>query len=637
MPSPPPTAPPDRPEPRGTFLAARAAAEAAANAAARRATRLSVVRLVSFFAGVALVVLVALELHVGVALLAAAAGIAAFNQLIGRQQAADRERDRQRRIAALNDGELASLDYDFAAFDGGGEYRDPGHPYTGDLDVFGEHSVFRLLNRTASLVGRTALAHYARHPLTDPPDVAARQRAAAELAADLPWRQGFLAAGAEAPAKPRALDRLRAWAAAPPQLTEAWWPAVFWGLGLANVAWLASFAYLPFYVALLGYAPTAYLLYRARPAVDAVHARTEEAVDLLARYRAMIAAVEARTWSSDLLAVLADALRAGDTPASPALDRLADDARQLAVRVNPFVLLLNVFTFWEIRYARRLERWKATHLPPGATAVELPAAAHFPLPSAASPPPPTGGTLDAWLAALGAFDALTSLAGAHYRYPAWCWPAVAAGVSIEGRSLHHPLLPPDRSVANDFAAPARAHIHLLTGSNMAGKSTFLRTVGLHLAMAQWGAPVPAASLRLPPLSVYTSMRTQDDLHEGASAFYAELQRLRFVVEATRRGEGVFFLLDEILKGTNSQDRHAGGRALLTQLIRHGGAGIVATHDLELGAMARESDAVDNLRLEVEADAAGELYFDYTVKPGLAESRNASILMERMGLGVDLDD
>ena len=167
---------------------------------------------------------------------------------------------------------------------------------------------------------------------------------------------------------------------------------------------------------------------------------------------------------------------------------------------------------------------------------------------------------------------------------------------------------------------------------MAGKSTFLRTVGLHVAMAQMGSPVPAASLTSPLLLVYTSMRTQDNLHEGASAFYAELQRLRFVVEATERGEPVFFLLDEILKGTNSQDRHEGGRALIRQLIRNGGAGIIATHDLELGALAEESDDIQNIRLEVETDAEGQLYFDYTVKPGLAQSRNASVLMRQMGLG-----
>ena len=620
--------------PHDAFVTARDRAREAARRAGARATRLGVVRLVSFFALDALVAWIGIELHPAAGIAAAVAGVVAFNQLVGRQQAADRERDRQQRIAALNEGELASLDYDFARFDGGGDYRDAQHPYTADLDVFGPNSVFALLNRTASLVGREGLAAYCRHPLADPDDIAARQRAAAELGADLEWRQRFLAAGAEAPGRARALDRLRHWAAAPQQLTAAWWPAVFWGLGLFNVAWLASFFFLPFYLALLAYAPTLYLLYRARPVVDEVHAQTEEAVDLLAQYREMIAAVEGRAWSSELCLVLAEALTVEGGRLSSALDELAGDARQLAVRVNPFVLLLNLVSFWEVRYARRLERWKARYLQAGARASDLPASVAFALPTelsdASVAPRPT--RLDDWLVALGALDALTSLGGASFRYPAWAWPEVVAGTGIAGRGLHHPLLPPGRSVPNDFAAPAQSHIHLLTGSNMAGKSTFLRTIGLHLAMAQWGAPVPAAALRLPPLSVYTSMRTQDDLHRGASAFYAELQRLRVVVDATRARERVFFLLDEILKGTNSQDRHAGGRALIEQLIRHGGAGIIATHDLELGAMATESSAIDNLRLEVEADDEGELYFDYTVKPGLAQSRNASILMARLGLG-----
>ena len=614
---------------------AREAAAAAAAAAEKRAARMSWARLVGFVALVATVVLLFAEVHPAAAVAALVVGLAGFNRLVGRQQALDRERDHQTRRAAVASGELDSLDYRFADFDGGADYRDPEHPYSGDLDLFGDNSVFQLLNRTGSRVGREALAAYLRHALDDPAQIRARQAAVAELAPLLDWRLGFAAHGHGSIASASAIDRLRTWAAEPPALTERWWPAATVGLSLFNVAWLVSFAYLPFYLALLGYAPTAWLLRRAKPEVDRIHKRTEEAVGLLARYRDMIGAVERHDWATPLLRELSGAFRLGDrTAASEALRQLGSLSRQLALRVNPFILLLNLFSFWEVRYARRLEAWKVRYAQAGEALTVL-QSVYYELPTDTSPAERLGRPmtrLDLWLASLGAFDALASFGAAAYRWPHWTAPELHEREEIEGLGLHHPLLPPRRSVANDFAAPARGHISLLTGSNMAGKSTFLRTVGLHVAMAHWGCPVPAASLRLPVLRVYTSMRTQDDLHEGASAFYAELKRLRFVVEATARGERVFFLLDEILKGTNSQDRHEGGRGLIRQLIRHGGAGIVATHDLELGTLAEETGRVSNIRLEVDTDADGQLYFDYTVKPGLARSRNASALMRQMGLG-----
>ena len=625
------------PASRAALEQARDRAQAAAAATARQASRLSLLRLVAFVALVAVAVFCFAEVHPAAGLAAVVIGLLAFNRLVGRQQALDREHATQLREAEVLQGELRSLDYELDGFDGGGDYRDPQHPYTSDLDVFGANSVFQLLNRTSSLVGREALAYYFREVLQDAGQIVARQEAIAELADVLDWRTRFAAYGSDAVAAPAIIDKLRTWALTPAQLTERWWPAAIWGLSLFNVAWLASFAYLPFYFALLGYLPTVWLLRRAKPHVDAVHAQTEEAVATLTRYERMIGAIESQAWSSQLLQTLSGYLDSThDTGASQVLRGLAHESRQLALRVNPFVLLLNLFSLWEVRYARRLEARKAAHLT-GPGAVQVLQGAYFDLPTASPPAERLGrpaSRLDAWLVSLGAFDALSSLAAAAYRWPHWTTPTITPEQRIAGEGLHHPLLAPARSVANGLAMPTRGHIKLLTGSNMAGKSTFLRTVGLHVVLAHCGSRVPAAALSVPLLRVYTSMRTQDDLHEGASAFYAELQRLRIVVEATQRGENVFFLLDEILKGTNSQDRHEGGRALLEQLIRHGGAGVVATHDLELGALAAETSAVDNVRLEVDTDADGRLYFDYTVKPGLAESRNASALMRQLGLGVD---
>ena len=608
-------------------------AEAAAQAA-RRASRLSILRLLAFIGLVALSVLLFAEVHVVAAIAAVIIGLAAFNQLVGRQQKLDREREHLNRQAELLDRELRSVAYELEAEDVGEDFLDAAHPYSGDLDLFGANSLFQLLNRTGCLIGREALASYMRNALQDREHIEQRQAAVAELAPLLAWRTAFAAHGATTLARAGSIDKLRQWAAAPNSLVESWWPAAIFGLSVFNVLWLASFVYLPFYLALVGYAPTVWLLRRAKPHVDQIHKQTEEAVELLGNYQQMIAAIQTPTWSSAVLQILTTLLRAGDgQSASVALRQLSQYSRQLALRVNPFVLLLNLFSLWEIRYARKLERWKQQHLNTQDLA-EFPASLRFDLPSArhVQAEGQRSTRLDVWLLALGAVDALSSFAAAAFRWPHWRQPSFHAQSEIAGQGLHHPLLHPERSVANDFSTPTQGHIKLLTGSNMAGKSTFLRTVGLNIVMAHWGCHVPAESLSLPLLQVYTSMRTQDDLHEGASAFYAELQRLRIVVEATRRGDRVFFLLDEILKGTNSQDRHEGGRALIEQLIRQGGAGIVATHDLELGSLAEQTSAVETIRLEVETNQQGELYFDYTVKPGLAQSRNASVLMAQMGLG-----
>ncbi len=623
--------------PQQQFETASARAAEAARSAKAKANRLSIIRLLTFFGGVALAVLVGVEVHPLAAVGVVAVGLYLFNKLIGQQQALDEAHRRFERIVELNAEELLSLKFDFAAFDSGEDFADAQHPFSGDLDIYGANSLFQQHNRTASLVGRCALAEWMQRPLQRVADIVLRQEAIKELLPQLAWRQQFLAAGSNAPANVSALQRLRQWASSSATLTESYWRWIIPVLSIFNVLWLASFFYLPFYIALLGYLPTIYLLSKAKSRVDVVHTETEEAVALLTRYQAMLGWIERTTWSSPLLAALAEFAATTDaSPASNALQQLAYDSKQLALRVNPFVLLLNLFSFWEIRYARRLEQWKVQHLTASGNA-DFPAAAQFHLPSAAdATTAPQANALEHWLLTLGAFDALTSLAAAAFRWPDWTFPRFdeSATASINGAQLKHPLLAPARSVGNDFSSPARAHINLLTGSNMAGKSTFLRTVGLHIAMAHWGAATPAQSLSLPLLQVYTSMRTQDNLHEGASAFYAELQRLRFVVEATHRGDNVFFLLDEILKGTNSQDRQEGGKALLRQLIRHGGAGIVATHDLELGELAADTTAITTIRLEVETDTSGQLYFDYTVKPGLAESRNASILMEQMGLGMN---
>ena len=293
--------------------------------------------------------------------------------------------------------------------------------------------------------------------------------------------------------------------------------------------------------------------------------------------------------------------------------RLSYIIRQLNVRYNAFSFIFNIFGLWELQYVYRLEQWKA--------AVQ--------------------GHLPRWFEAMASFEALSSLGNIHHNNPEWAFPAITNGAVVEAEELGHPLLHRDKRVCNEIHLPTNGHIKLITGSNMAGKSTFLRTVGLNMVLAMAGAPVCARSMALPPLQVYTSMRTQDALQESTSSFYAELKRLKFIIEAVEDTADhqppqlqAFFLLDEILKGTNSNDRHTGSKALIRQLIRSRGSGIIATHDLELGQLEAEANGtIENLRIEVEIQD-GELHFDYKLKKGVSQSFNATLLMKRMGIKIE---
>ena len=263
-----------------------------------------------------------------------------------------------------------------------------------------------------------------------------------------------------------------------------------------------------------------------------------------------------------------------------------------------------------MQQAYRIDKWKATHKE----------------------------QLPHWFEALAEIEALVSLGNLALNNPDWCQPEIQEQREFVANELGHPLIAADKRVSNTIQMPTQGHMHLLTGSNMAGKSTWLRTVGINIVLALAGAPVCAKNMKLPLLQVYTSMRTQDALHESTSSFYAELKRLKFIIEAVEDpaktdGIPVFFLLDEILKGTNSRDRHTGAKALIRQLIASRGAGLIATHDLELGALEAEADGrIENWAIEVDI-RDGQLFFDYKLKRGVSQSFNATLLMQQMGIKI----
>ena len=516
------------------------------------------------------------------------------------------QRDFAAELLRLNEAERRAIDYDFSAFDGGGEYAAAAHPFALDLDVFGEQSLFRSLNRTVTSAGQSLLAQWFMRPLTERAAVLRRREAIRELADRPDFRQRFYATGiASKGQRARASD---AWMKGMPRfadravwrmlkvLVPALWIVVAVGCAVgAFPTWAAGgMLAVSFGVANLP-ARRIHVLCKSADRMEGV----------LKSYAALIARVEAETFCAEsLVALRRRFVPAEGVSASQAIRGLSRLIGALDQRYSMAGLLLNLFLLRDVWLAARVERWMARHARHAAD----------------------------WFGALAEVDALCSLGGFAFNHPDYPYPELTdAYFRMEGRELGHPLIHRDRCVRNDLHIARPPHFVVITGANMAGKSTYLRTVGVNFLLACMGLPVCAEQLTVSPAPLFTSLRTADSLAAGESYFFAELKRLKQIIDRLQAGEQLFIILDEILKGTNSEDKRKGSLALMKQLVGRGACGIIATHDLQLGALADEfPDAVENGCFEADM-TADTLTFSYRLRPGVAQNMNACFLMKRMGI------
>jgi DNA mismatch repair ATPase MutS len=589
------------------------AAEFSARATALQARyeKLGWVRLLSFLALVAVIILVWRETPWWSGMLTTGLGIFAFARLVrwhGRIQA---DAQHQQQLARLNTAEAQGQNNDFSAFSVGTDFVDPQHPYSYDMDLFGPYSLFQMVNRGNTSIGQARLASWLQDPSTNDV-ILERQAAGRDLAQQLEWQHHLRAYGAALEEEDGQIDRLYDWLKEPFVVEENTLRKV--ALWVAPLLFIVSMALWvtvwPWYQALLLLIPAGLWLRNSLEEIQKMHTLTGRAADTLRRYGQLISHIETAQFEAPKLKSLQAVFTEGDVSASQAIHKLAYRVSQLDVRYNAFVFLLEFSIVWDLQQAYRMDKWKLRHR----------------------------DRLPQWFEALAELEALVSFGNLTMNQPQWIFPTLQEERQLHAEALGHPLLPNDKRVTNDISMPTAGHMHLLTGSNMAGKSTWLRTVGINIVLALAGAPVCARVFRLPQLQVYTSMRTQDALHESTSSFYAELKRLKFIIEAVEdpsktAGRPVFFLLDEILKGTNSRDRHTGSKALIRQLIASKGAGIIATHDLELGELEAEANnQIENWAIEVDIKD-GQLFFDYKLKRGVSQSFNATLLMQQMGIKV----
>ncbi|OJJ18100.1 hypothetical protein BKI52_29165 [marine bacterium AO1-C] len=574
--------------------------------------QVSTVRLLSFVGAIISAFYVGrLAGHWGWGALAFVIGIGIFIALIKRHNRIVYQRNQYRFLAQINQEEILRLDNQLKDFADGNQHLPQGHFYASDLDIFGRHSIFQLLNRTTTQRGEQTLAAWLLNPAR-PKEIQARQEATQELKEMLDWRQAFQARGKHGQAEGIAINQLFDWGAESPKIMNKKWlvlmtyimpivslaAMIIMGIGLTTYHIL----FIPMFI-------NGLFLGMTFKDIQNTHGKTDKSSATLKSYTQLLKNIEEASFNSDKLQKI-KALTATETgTASQKIARLATILANLDQRKNIlFSFPANFFFLWDIIWVTRLEKWRQT----------------------------TRREIVGWLKAINQMEALNSLAGYAYANPAAVIPKISnQDYVIEAANLGHPLINGQERITNSVTLTGLGNTMVITGSNMSGKTTFERTVGVNVVLALAGAPVCADQFTVSPMQVFTSMRTQDSLEENISSFYAELKRLKQLIDHLESNPRlpVLYLLDEILKGTNSQDRHLGAKALVYQLHGHKATGLVSTHDLELGILEKQTDFIQNYSFnsQIEGD---KIFFDYKLTPGICRSFNASKLMQNMGIEIE---
>lgn len=532
-----------------------------------------------------------------------------FLILMRLQQTAKRKRNFQRNIQTINDDEIERLSFRFKRKDTGIHFQEKNHAFATDLDIFGEYSLYRVLNRTRTAEGSRRLAKWLKNhaPLEE---ILMRQEAVEELKDNPEFRQTWEATALLHEHAAQQVSAFRDWSAEtlPDSLqTSLRWR--FWSLATLLIAGLTFAGLIPAWVLILSLTWHLLILKRYKEVLQGLTSRTTALGLTLAAYADLLDIADAATFRSRWWKQRQTLIRG----AAHSLRKSGVLFERLDYHNNPyFLVFVCIPTLWDLYCLAGLEKWKMAHR----------------------------DDLNTWLNVLADIEAMNSLAGNAFAYPEHTVPQVTwqKDVYIEATQMGHPLIPRKKRVSNDFSMNGLGHTILVTGSNMSGKSTFLRTIGLNLVLAQMGAVVSAARFACAPVRVFSSMRTQDSLEESTSSFYAELKRLRQLLELAdeKNQSPVFYLLDEILKGTNSADRHKGAEALIRQLHTKSSAGLVSTHDLELGEWGATESYVHNFHFRSDVEN-GQLKFDYQLHDGICKSFNASELMRMMGIDIDMQN
>ena len=504
--------------------------------------------------------------------------------------------------------ELQALSGDYSSFEDGKEYVNPEHPYSFDLDIFGRRSLFQSINRTCTFFGKVRLAEWLQNHLHEKASIEKRQEMVREISEHTLFREQFRVAGLVHHGQSSDAEKIQAWSQSPAQYLHAGWVKAFiWGVPVINslllitsLAGWTSFSWLG-----LSFGIFLVLSFGIIKRATYIQETYGKQLKSLNGYARLIALAKAEDWKSAGMQELMERFNLNGQSPIQALQQLSKELDRLDLRNNQFLyVLLEGSIFFQLQEIVRIERWKARY----------------------------GQHISKWLETVGELDALCSLGTFAYNHPQYTYPELTEKpFCFLATQMGHPLMPASQCVKNDATIPSRPFFLIITGANMAGKSTYLRTIGVNYLLACIGAPVCCERLKLYPNQLITSLRTSDSLSDNESYFFAELKRLKRIIDLLNQGQQLFIILDEILKGTNSMDKQKGSFDLIRQFMQLKANGIIATHDLLLGSLIKQfPEEIRNYCFEADIKD-NELTFSYKLREGVAQNMNACFLMKKMGI------
>lgn len=504
--------------------------------------------------------------------------------------------------------ELQALSGDYSSFEDGKEYVNPEHPYSFDLDIFGRRSLFQSINRTCTFFGKVRLAEWLQNHLHEKASIEKRQEMVREISEHTLFREQFRVAGLVHHGQSSDAEKIQAWSQSPAQYLHAGWVKAFiWGVPVINslllitsLAGWTSFSWLG-----LSFGIFLVLSFGIIKRATYIQETYGKQLKSLNGYARLIAQAKAENWKSAGMQELMERFNLNGQSPIQALQQLSKELDRLDLRNNQFLyVLLEGSIFFQLQEIVRIERWKVRY----------------------------GQHISEWLETVGELDTLCSLGTFAYNHPQYTYPELTEKpFCFLATQMGHPLMPASQCVKNDATIPSRPFFLIITGANMAGKSTYLRTIGVNYLLACIGAPVCCERLKLYPNQLITSLRTSDSLSDNESYFFAELKRLKRIIDLLNQGQQLFIILDEILKGTNSMDKQKGSFDLIRQFMQLKANGIIATHDLLLGSLIKQfPEEIRNYCFEADIKE-NELTFSYKLREGVAQNMNACFLMKKMGI------
>lgn len=509
-------------------------------------------------------------------------------------------------LKTINTNEIAYLKGDLTPFATGKAFIETDHPFSHDLDIFGETSIFQHINRTTTPLGEAQLAAWLRNAA--PIDIIKQQEAVKELALKLNWRQHYLASGQLFIDEKPALNAFQSWLNLPLhyqsktilKVLSFILPIITIGILIMNFVSDNELYYTIFKVLFfvnLG------IVASQKDRIKTEHQLLTDRDNALKKYSALLQAIENESFTSDKLQELKNKASNKGIVASVSIKRLASILNAFDTILNPIAaFIMNGLLQYHLHALFRLEKWKMNY----------------------------GADIMHWFTIIGEFEALASIANFAYNHPEFTMPLISNDIELDLKDVGHPLIDVKKRINNDIVFRDTKFV-VLTGSNMSGKSTFLRTLGVNLILAKIGSPVCAQRFTFYPFNLFVSMRVNDSLQNDESFFFAELKRLQRIIAELDKPQKTFIILDEILRGTNSNDKRAGTQGLIKNLISKNAVGIIATHDLVISEMKKDyPNYLANNCFEAEI-INNELRFDYKLRTGVCQQMSAAFLMKKMGI------